>query len=70
MSTKTQEELNQLLDVANELQQEYDECPVCGEEYEHTDCTRGGDIVFVHGNATPSTAECCDWEEQEEADIL
>lgn len=55
----SKEKLNQLLDEANNLQQEEEVCSVCGEDYEHTDVTRGGGIVFVHGNATPSTADCC-----------
>lgn len=40
-----------------EASDEHDECPECGREFQATDMTKGGDLVFVHDDRDMCSVE-------------
>lgn len=40
--------LTESLRLTAEAEEQYEVCPVCGEEYVGTDTTLTGDLVFIH----------------------
>jgi hypothetical protein len=46
---------------------DHDDCPVCGEEYEDVDMTQAGNLYFIHDlNPGDITVSGCEWKNDPE----
>lgn len=60
-------DLHESLRRSKIIEDEYDECPDCGEEFAGTDSTMAGDFVFVHQESPLETCTV-EWDEIKPAD--